>query len=76
MNGNRKQPTNQSSALTVDDLADRWSTTAAVIYGMRHKSQCPPAIRVGKQLRWRLEDVEQWETAHLEATTRPRARAT
>jgi predicted DNA-binding transcriptional regulator AlpA len=56
--------------LSVDGLAERWNRTPAVIYGMRYRREGPPAIRLGKELRWRLSDVEAWERAHLETESR------
>ena len=42
-------------------LADRWNVPVQTIYGLRYRGDSPPAIRVGRELRWRLEDVEAWE---------------
>ena len=44
-------------------LADRWKVPVATVYGLRYRGEAPPAIRVGRELRWRLEDVEAWEAA-------------
>jgi predicted DNA-binding transcriptional regulator AlpA len=52
--------------LTIEDLAERWQTTRGVIYGMRHRGRTPPAVFIGKELRWRLADVEEWERNELE----------
>jgi predicted DNA-binding transcriptional regulator AlpA len=49
--------------LTVTQLAERWSATPRVVYNLRYRGEAPPAIRVGRELRWRLEDVEAWEVA-------------
>ena len=53
--------------LSVEDLAARWKRTAAVIYGLRYRGEAPPAIRIGKELRFRLVDVERWEQDRLES---------
>jgi predicted DNA-binding transcriptional regulator AlpA len=50
--------------LSVSALAERWGVRAAVIYGLRYKGQAPRALRIGRELRFRLEDVERWELAH------------
>jgi predicted DNA-binding transcriptional regulator AlpA len=55
--------------LTVPELARRWTTTAQVIYNLRHRGEGPPAIRIGRELRFRLEDVERWEQSRLETPT-------
>ena len=52
--------------LTTADLAHRWRTTEQAVYSARHRGDCPPAVRVGKRLLWRLVDVEAWEDAHVE----------
>ncbi len=52
--------------LGVDGLAERWDTTPQVIYGLRYRGQAPPAIRVGRELRWDLAEVERWEADRLD----------
>lgn len=49
--------------LTLNDLADRLNVTPKVVYGLRYRGEAPPAIRVGRELRFRLIDVEAWEHA-------------
>jgi predicted DNA-binding transcriptional regulator AlpA len=60
--------------LTVKGLAERWQTTEAVIYSLRHRSAAPPAFRIGKSLRFRLSDVTRWEDDRVAAGT-PRSAA-
>jgi predicted DNA-binding transcriptional regulator AlpA len=59
--------------LRVADLAGRWQCRPAVIYGMRYRGEGPPAIRIGRELRFRLSDVHAWEREHLEERERTRA---
>ena len=47
--------------LTLAGLSDRWDVSPKVIYGMRYRGEAPPAIRVGRELRFRVADVEAWE---------------
>jgi predicted DNA-binding transcriptional regulator AlpA len=49
--------------LSVEDLAARWGVKPTVVYKLRYSHQAPPAIRVGRELRWNLRDVESWEQA-------------
>jgi excisionase family DNA binding protein len=49
--------------LKVGELAERLNVSPKVIYGLRYRSDGPPAIRVGRELRFRVEDVEQWEAS-------------
>lgn len=53
--------------LAVEDLAERWRVTPQSIYSLRNRSpeSLPPAIKIGKFLRWRLADVEAFEEAQL-----------
>jgi predicted DNA-binding transcriptional regulator AlpA len=50
--------------LGVEGLAERWGTTEKVIYGLRYRRQGPPAMRVGRELRFALADIERWEAEH------------
>lgn len=53
--------TSQETLLGVEELAARWGVTPRVIYGRRFARDCPPAVKVGRVLRFRLADVEAWE---------------
>ena len=49
--------------LTLTELAERLNVTPKVVYGLRYRGEAPPAIRVGRELRFDLRDVEAWEDA-------------
>jgi excisionase family DNA binding protein len=51
--------------LTVEQLAERLNKTKWWIYENR-KLVGLRAIHVGKQLRFRVEDVEEWEAANMD----------
>jgi predicted DNA-binding transcriptional regulator AlpA len=53
--------------LSVAQLAERWEQSSSVIYGMRHRRQGPRAIRVGRELRFPVVEVERWEREQLES---------
>lgn len=55
---------NHSKFLTAIGLAERWHTTLDVIYHLRYQGDAPPAIKLGRQLRFSIEDVERWEQGH------------
>lgn len=55
--------------LGVKELADRLNVPVKVIYNMRYHRKGPPAIRVGRELRFRLVDVERWENEQLERSS-------
>jgi len=46
--------------LTVKDLADLLSVPADTIYRWRYVGTGPTAIKVGRHLRFRIQDVEAW----------------
>jgi len=50
-----------TTALTVNQLADRMGVHRATVYTLLSQGLAPRAIRVGKRLRFRLHDVEQFE---------------
>jgi len=49
--------------LSLEQLAERLGVRPRIVYGLRYRGEAPPAIKVGRQLRFRLEDVEAWELA-------------
>lgn len=58
--------------LTVRELADLLQVPPKTIYTWRYKRTGPPAVAVGKYLRFRPEDVAAWLEARAEP---PRAEA-
>lgn len=53
--------TTASPWLTIEQLADRLQTTVQATYKLRHLGKLPPAVRVGKSLRFHVDDVIAWE---------------
>jgi excisionase family DNA binding protein len=53
--------------LSVQDLADYLDVPVATIYAWRCRRQGPPGFRVGRHLRFRWSDVEQWISDRLTA---------
>lgn len=49
-----------SRLLTVEELADLLQVPTKTIYAWRYKGIGPPAVPVGKYLRFRTEDVAAW----------------
>lgn len=45
---------------SVDDLAARLGVPKSTVYYWRRKGAGPPAVRVGKYLRFRPADVDRW----------------
>jgi predicted DNA-binding transcriptional regulator AlpA len=47
--------------LDADDLSDFLGVSRDSLYDRRHRGvDLPPAIRIGRVLRWRIEDIERW----------------
>lgn len=46
--------------LTAQQLAGYLDVPVATLYAWRHRQEGPPAFRVGKHLRYRSKDVEEW----------------
>ena len=53
--------------LTAQDLADFLHVPIATIYAWRYRRQGPPGFRVGRHLRYRWADIQQWLDQRLEA---------
>jgi excisionase family DNA binding protein len=53
--------------LTVQDLAEYLGVPATTLYQWRHRGEGPPGFRVGRYIRYRRNDVEQWIRDRLEA---------
>jgi excisionase family DNA binding protein len=46
--------------LTTQELADFLQVPIATIYGWRYRGEGPKASKVGRHLRYRFRDVEDW----------------
>ncbi|HUG09062.1 MAG TPA: helix-turn-helix domain-containing protein [Acidimicrobiia bacterium] len=44
----------------VRELADYLGVPVATLYQWRHRRKGPPGFRVGKHLRYRWADIEEW----------------
>ena len=53
--------------LTVRELADYLDVPVGTIYAWRYRRQGPPGFRVGRHVRFRWSDVEQWISDRLRA---------
>ena len=52
--------------LTTQELADRVGVPLNSIYAWRAQKKGPRAMRIGKYVRYRLEDVLAWEKCQLD----------
>lgn len=46
--------------LTVEDLADYLGVPVATLYQWRYRREGPPGFRVGRHVRYRWSDVQDW----------------
>lgn len=50
----------QGRLLSVLELADYLGVPVATLYQWRHRREGPPGFRVGRHVRYRWSDVEDW----------------
>jgi excisionase family DNA binding protein len=46
--------------LTPEELSERLRVPVATLYAWRYRGDGPRAVKVGRHLRYRAEDVERW----------------
>jgi excisionase family DNA binding protein len=56
--------------LTVPELADYLAVSAATIYQWRYLRKGPPGFRIGRHVRYRCSDVNEWIERQVE-TSKP-----
>lgn len=55
--------------LTPDGLAQRWQKTTRFLAQLRVKGSGPPYLKIGKDVRYRIEDIESFERESLRVHT-------
>lgn len=58
--------------LTAEDLAEYLGVPVATIYAWRYRHQGPPGFRVGRHVRFRWRDVQQWIAQQRQTALAPR----
>ena len=61
---------NNQKLITIQEVADRIDIPVQTIYRWRSEGKGPRGFRVGKYVRFRLEDVEAWEQEQLDGDER------
>jgi excisionase family DNA binding protein len=61
----------QDRLVTVEELADYLGVPVATLYSWRYHGNGPPGLRVGKHLRYRWDDVQEWVQAQIGTSRRP-----
>ena len=59
--------------LTVEDLAEYLGVPVATLYAWRYHRQGPPGFRVGRHIRYRWADIEEWISDRIEASQNNRS---
>ena len=57
--------------MTTEDVAQFLRVPVNTIYAWRSRDVGPPAIKVGRHLRWRREDVQRWLDEHADEPAVP-----
>jgi excisionase family DNA binding protein len=52
--------------MTLRDLSDMLGVPVATLYAWRHRGEGPPGYRVGRHVRYRRAEVEQWLTTQAD----------
>ena len=52
--------------LTVQELANYLGVPVATIYAWRYRREGPPGFRVGRHVRFRRSDIEEWLNNQIE----------
>lgn len=58
--------TNTGGSLTPGQLAERWQTSKQSLANMRYRGGGPRWIKVGRLVRYRIADVEEYEDAQAQ----------
>lgn len=58
----------QDRLLTVPELADYLVVSAATIYQWRYLGKGPPGFRIGRHVRFRRSDVDEWIEGRVETS--------
>lgn len=55
---------NSSAMLRAGELAERWGTSTGRLANMRSAGIGPTFLKIGASIRYRLSDIEAYESAH------------
>ena len=67
-----ERPSGGQHLLTVQEVASFLRVPIRTLYGWRYHGEGPPAIRIGRYLRYRWTDVEEWLAKRSEDSERTR----
>lgn len=61
--------TKNTEWLSPEGLADEWDIPVATVYAWRYKGTGPRAHKIGRHVRYRRSDIDEWLEAHAEPQT-------
>lgn len=53
--------------MSVKELADYLDVSIKVIYGLRYRGEGPPAVRIGRELRFATAAIDAWIASRTES---------
>lgn len=56
----------QETFLSIEELADRYKVPVQTVRVWRMKGKDPKSFKLGRHVRYRLSDVEQWEAEKVQ----------
>lgn len=65
-----KSMEHENRLITVEELADYLGVSVATLYQWRYRSEGPPGFRVGRHVRYRWTDIEEWIEHQLQDANR------
>lgn len=65
---NQQAGTAEQVWLSIEDLAARTGLPVQTIYTLRQKGKAPRGTRMGRQVRFHIDDVLAWEQQHRETS--------
>lgn len=60
--------------LTIKEVADYLGVPVTTLYQWRYRGKGPPGLRVGRHVRYRRSDVDDWVENQLDERTSPPTR--
>ena len=64
--------TENDRLISAQELASYLEVPLGTVYSWRHRNEGPPGFRVGRHLRFRWRDVEDWIEHRMRQSQRPR----
>lgn len=60
----------RDTLMSAQDIAEKLGVSLRTVYRWKADGDLPPALRVGRHLRYRPDDIDEWLERHREAVAR------